>query len=168
MENLQIAIIAAVHETTGIIGQNGRLPWKVPEDMENFRELTMGSPIIFGRKTWELLPGKLHGRKVVVLSKTLVQVPNGVTLAHSIDASLAWGCKYAYMLGSKTIFIGGGAKIYHALLPRAEVMYLTVIGGNKPTEGDTYFPEWRDFGEIVSERILPSSPLTRFLTIKRK
>ncbi len=136
--------------------------------MKNFRELTMGKPIIFGRKTWESLPGKLPGRKLIVVSKTLSQVPNGVTLACSVERALAWGYEYADKLKSKTIFVGGGAEIYRAFLPQVKIMYLTIIGGNKPISGDAYFPEWRDFGEIVAERILPSYPLTRFLTIRRK
>ncbi|HEX6385847.1 MAG TPA: dihydrofolate reductase, partial [Anaerolineae bacterium] len=127
-----------------VIGVGGRLPWRLPDDMKWFKEVTMGKPVIMGRKTYDSIPNRfkpLAGRHNIVLTRNRDYRAEGATVVHSVEEALA------ATGDADEIMIGGGAQLYEALLPQADRLYLTLVDGT--FEGDTYFPEldmreWRE------------------------
>lgn len=137
---MPIAIIAAM-DRNRLIGDGPRLPWRLPADMRRFRALTMGKPIIMGRRTHESIGAVLPGRRNIVLSRDVDYRAPGCDVFPGLDAALA-ACA-----ASDEPMIIGGAQIYAEALPRADRMHLTRLAGS--FEGDTWFPdydeaEWRE------------------------
>ncbi|MEN9659643.1 MAG: hypothetical protein RL571_3108 [Pseudomonadota bacterium] len=130
---MDIAIIAAVAKN-GVIGIENRLPWSLPEDLKNFKALTMGSPMLMGRKTFESLPGLLPGRPHWVLTRSPEWQAAGAAAYISIEAALAAA------EGQEKLFIIGGGEIYTRTLALANVLYLTEVALSPV--GDAYFPEF--------------------------
>ena len=118
-----------------IIGNNGALPWHLPEDLRRFKELTMGCPVIMGRKTFDSIGRPLPGRQNIIISRTATNI-SGCEIARSLDDAIA----FAKTQNPREIFIIGGAQIYKLALPIAEKIYLTEI--NSDTEGDAFFPQF--------------------------
>jgi dihydrofolate reductase len=141
---VRICLVAAMSENR-VIGVNNALPWKIPEDMKHFVSLTMGRPVIMGRKTFESIKKPLPGRTNIVISRNF-KAP-GVTVVRSLPEAVAEAKKIAGRDRQKEIMIIGGGQIYEQALPFADRLYLTIV--NKEIEGDTYFPkykkkEWRE------------------------
>jgi dihydrofolate reductase len=136
-----VSLIVAMADN-GVIGQDGRLPWRIPDDMRRFKALTLGKPCIMGRRTWESLPKKpLPGRLNIVVTRERNYRPDGATGVHSLDEALAQAA------GADEICVIGGAEIYRAALSRATLIHLTQVHGD--IEGDTRMPlfdrtEWRE------------------------
>jgi dihydrofolate reductase len=129
----RIALIAAV-AANGVIGADNRLPWRLPEDLERFRALTMGHAVIMGRKTWESLPEKfrpLPGRQNIVVTRNAGYQAAGATVVAALADAVAAA------RGSEA-FVIGGAELYKAALPMADRLELTEIDADY--EGDTWFP----------------------------
>lgn len=128
----------------GVIGANGALPWRLPEDMRRFKALTMGKPCIMGRKTWDSLPKKpLPGRANIVVTRDPSFAAAGAVVAHSFEEALA----KARNENPAEIMVIGGADIFAAALPLASRIYLTEI--HAAPEGDVRFPsfapqQWRE------------------------
>lgn len=138
-----ISIIVALGNNR-VIGIKNALPWKLPADMEHFRQLTTGKPIIMGQKTFESIGKALPGRTNIVLTlDKSFGAPNCIT-AYSVDEAL----QIAQNLGASEVMICGGVSVYKQFLPLAGRLYLTLIDGD--FEGDAYFPEfdWNDWQEI--------------------
>ena len=115
-----------------VIGRDGALPWRLPEDMKFFRAQTTGHPIVMGRKTWDSLGRPLPGRRNIVLSRTMTPV-EGAEVVRSVEELDALGLE-------GDVYIIGGAEIYRLLLPRCAAVYLTVLTAE--AEGDAFFPEF--------------------------
>ena len=135
-----LALIAAVAEN-GVIGRDGRLPWRLPEDMRRFRALTTGHAIIMGRRTWESLPHALPGRENIVVTRQRDFVVHGATLASSIEDAIG---RVEYP--SPAFCIGGG-ELYRAAMPYADRAFVTEIA--RAFDGDATFPgldpaQWRE------------------------
>jgi dihydrofolate reductase len=131
----RIALIYA-QSRNGIIGNNGGLPWRLPSDLKRFKAVTMGKPIIMGRKTWDSLPRKpLPGRPNIILTRQKDFKPEGAIVVATVEAALlaADGVDEACVIG--------GAEIYNAFMPHADRIYLTEI--NLDVEGDTKAPQLR-------------------------
>ncbi|MCM1320103.1 MAG: dihydrofolate reductase [Muribaculaceae bacterium] len=149
------------------IGRGGDLIWHLREDLKHFKALTMGHPVIMGRKTWESLPkGALPGRLNIVISHNPDYPTPGATLCTSIEEAIAVAQK-----ADSDPFIIGGGHIYAATLPHADHLYLTLIEGEFP-DADTYFPEIDSeqfrLTESTEETTDASSGLTyRFATYER-
>lgn len=110
--------------TSGIIGRGGDIPWRVPEDLIRFKELTMGHTVVMGRRTWESLPTKvrpLPGRKNVVLSRRSDFVADGAQVVGSLEAALA-GCE-----GGPRTWVIGGEQVYLLALPHADRCEVTEV-----------------------------------------
>ncbi len=139
-----IAIIAAM-DLNRLIGDGGRLPWRLPADMRRFRALTMGKPIIMGRRTHESIGRALPGRRNIVLSRNPDYRAPGCEVVANLEQALGT-CEDA-----DEPMIIGGARLYAAALPRANRMYLTVLHGS--FGGDTWFPEYdhRQWRELSRE-----------------
>ncbi|HEY4511476.1 MAG TPA: dihydrofolate reductase [Candidatus Paceibacterota bacterium] len=125
-----ISMIAAIDKNF-LIGSNNAMPWGKPVDGKYFREITMGKPIVMGRKTFESLGKALPGRTNVVLTSDMGFAKEACVIVHSVEEVLKLGAQ-------GEIVIIGGAKVYEAFLPHADVLYLTEIEAE--FEGDTYFP----------------------------
>ena len=120
-------------DKNGGIGKNGTLPWNISEDLQNFKKITSGHPIIMGRKTWESLPFKpLPNRRNIVLSSQKV---DDVEIYHSIDDCL----NKLNSEGIEKIFVIGGRSIYKSFYPKASGLHSTIISENIAGI-DTFFP----------------------------
>jgi dihydrofolate reductase len=135
------SLVAAV-AANGIIGNRGALPWKLPDDMARFRELTMGRAVIMGRSTFESMGKPLRGRRNIVLSRTAGLRIEGCIVVHSPEEALGEAVSHAAP-GETEAFVIGGAAVYEVFLPGANRLYLTWIDVEVP--GDTRFPavDWR-------------------------
>lgn len=127
-----ISLIWAMSENR-VIGRDNQLPWQLPADLKHFKALTLGKPIVMGRKTWESLPGLLPERPHIVVTRDADYRADGCLVVHSVDEAIA------RLKGVEEVMVVGGAAIYAAVLPRATRLYLTLV--HAEVEGDTYFPE---------------------------
>jgi len=159
-----ISIIAAMGNNR-VIGINNKLPWNLPADMEHFRQLTMGKPVIMGQKTFESIGKSLAGRKNIVLSRDNNFRPSDCIVAHSIQETLDATKDF------EEVMIMGGVSIYSQFLPLADRMYLTLVEGD--FVGDAYFPEFDHNDWIEVERIEHEADKNNphrysFVTLERK
>ena len=129
----RIYLVAAV-AANGIIGAKGQLPWSLPEDLKHFKRLTMGHPIIMGRRTWESLKRPLPGRENIVVTRTPGYDAPGAAVASSLEAALA------LCVGEPVVFVIGGNRLFAESLPMAAGLVMTEI--DRDYEGDTWFPEY--------------------------
>ncbi len=144
---MQISMIAAI-DRNRLIGNGPHIPWKLPADLKHFREMTIGKPVVMGRKTFETLPRPLAKRRNIILTRNEnYKAPKGCIVAHSVDDILATVGEM-YDDDSMELMICGGAPIYAAFLPYATRLYLTQI--HDTFEGDVYFPEfdWNAWKEV--------------------
>ena len=138
----EIIIIAALARN-GVIGIDNGLPWRLKADMQHFRALTMGHPVLMGRKTWESLGRPLPGRRNLVVTRDAQFHAEGAEVFHdSEEASAA-------ATDADHLFVIGGAQIYTTLLPRADRLELTEIGAD--VSGDAHFPPF-DRADFIEER----------------
>ena len=129
-----ISMIAAMDKNR-LIGNGPDIPWQMPTDRRHFRNMTVGKPVVMGRKTFETLKRPLGKRHNIILTRnTVYEAPKGCSVAHSV-ADVLELCKE-----TEELMICGGAPIYQAFLPHANRLYLTQI--HATFEGDVYFPEF--------------------------
>jgi len=141
-----IALVVAAADN-GVIGRAGDLPWRLPEDLKHFRAVTMGKPIVMGRRTYESIGRPLPGRANIVVTRDPAFGPAGVEVAATLEDALELAARRAAAAGVSEIMVIGGAEIYRSALPHARRIYLTEV--HEAVEGDTYFPafdraEWRE------------------------
>jgi dihydrofolate reductase len=136
---LPLTIIAALADNR-VIGDDNRLIWRLKTDLKRFRALTMGRPLITGRKTFQSIGKALPGRHTVVLTRDAAFSAPDVTVAHTLEQALAEGARLAALHGSDSIVVGGGADLYAQTLPMADVMRLTLV--HAAPDGDALFPQW--------------------------
>lgn len=134
---ITIAMIAAVAANGGI-GINGGLPWHLPGDLQYFKAMTLGKPVIMGRKTFESLPNPLAGRTNIVITRDRQWQHEGVVAAYSIDEAIALATSIAQRDHAEEIMVIGGAQIYQQAFASAIRLYLTQI--DAAFEADTFFP----------------------------
>jgi dihydrofolate reductase len=129
---MRIAAITAMSENR-VIGKNNQLPWHLPADLRYFKKLTMGRPILLGRRTYESIGRPLPGRCNVVISRDPTFQAPGCVVAKSIETALS---AVSY---SDEVYVIGGAQLYAEMLPRTQRLYITLV--HQKMEGDTFFPE---------------------------
>ena len=144
--NLDIIIIAAVADN-GVIGRGNALPWRLKSDMMHFRKLTMGKPVVLGRKTFASIGKPLAGRTTIVISRDKNFSAPGIVVAPNFDAALATARGDALRRAANAIIVAGGADIYVQTLPLATQLVITEV--HKPVDGDARFPaidpkRWRE------------------------
>ncbi len=133
-----VSLIVAVADN-GIIGRAGSMPWRMSADLKRFRDLTMGKPIIMGRKTFDSLGKPLDGRDNIVVTRQADWAADGVSVARNLDVALEIaGARAAQRLVSEILVIGG-AQLYAAAMPFATRIYLSKV--HAAPEGDTTFAE---------------------------
>ncbi|WP_106753054.1 dihydrofolate reductase [Pannonibacter carbonis] len=135
---LSIVLVAAVAEN-GIIGAGNTMPWHIPSDLKHFKALTLGRPVIMGRKTFESLGRPLPGRFNIVVSRGAAQLPEGVARATSLEEALGLAAQRAEQDGVDEIMVIGGGQLYAAALPLADRLEISRV--HAEPEGDTVFPE---------------------------
>ena len=128
----KIAIVGAMAENR-VIGSDNRLPWHLPADLRHFKQLTLGKPVLMGRKTHESIGRPLPGRTNIVVTRDRSYLAPGCVVVHSVDGALeaAEGCAEAMVIG--------GTEFYRQLLPRTDRIYMTLV--HKEFAGDAFFPE---------------------------
>jgi dihydrofolate reductase len=153
---MRIAIVVAAADND-VIGCDGGLPWRMPSDLRRFRALTMGKPVVMGRKTFQSLPKALDGRDNIVITRDAGFLAPGAILAPSLAAALDIAREKADGRGVDEIMVIGGADIYRQALPLADRVYLTRIHAFPP--GDATFPTLpADRWCLVAEEALPRGP----------
>lgn len=160
---MMVSIIAAM-DRNRLIGNKNRLPWHLPADFAHFKAVTMGKPIIMGRKTFESIGKPLPGRTNIVLSRDTNTCFEGATCVTSFEEALA------VVADENEIMIIGGSTIYEMLLPKVNRLYLTYV--NAAFEGDAWFPEF-DENQWVEKEIVThqadekNAYDCRFVTLER-
>ena len=141
--NQQVPLISIIAALAGnrVIGNDNALPWHLPADLKHFKAMTVGKPIIMGRKTWESLPGRLPDRVHIIITANPDYQAEGCVVVHSLEAALEAAGEVP------EVMIVGGAMLYRQALPLAHRLYLTLV--EVDIEGDTRFPEfdqtqWRE------------------------
>lgn len=143
-----VTIIAALG-LRGELGGQGGLLWKIPEDLKNFKDFTVGGTVIMGRKTWESLPLKpLPDRHCIVITRRPDYEAPGAEVRVDLISAL---CELWEAKDTSEVFIIGGGEIYRQALPLADTLYLTRVFQSFP-EADTFFPDFPDFSwKLLSE-----------------
>ncbi|MBK3495115.1 dihydrofolate reductase [Viridibacillus sp. YIM B01967] len=138
-----ISFIVA-HSEENVMGLNNAMPWHLPGDLAYFKRMTMGKPMIMGRKTFESIGKPLPGRTNIVITRDEQYKHEGIVIVHSLEEALAQAKKE-----SEEIMVIGGEQIFRMALPMADRLYVTKI--EKQYEGDTFFPAYGDEWKIVSQ-----------------
>lgn len=134
-----IVIVAALADN-GVIGRDNQLIWRLKSDLRRFKEITLGKPLVMGRKTYDSIGRPLPGRRTIVLTRDEGFSAEGVEVARSFDAALAMADRIADEMGAAEIVVAGGAQIYELALPRADILKLTLVHARP--EGDAVFPHY--------------------------
>ncbi len=150
MSHIPLTLIAAIAQN-GVIGRDNRLPWHLTSDLKRFRALTMGKPMIMGRKNFESIGRNLPGRETIVVTRNPSFTAEGVHIVHDIETALACAKDRAKAMQADEIILAGGAEIYAALIDQAETMHITMVDLDPPLEphGITIFPpiDWSQWSE---------------------
>lgn len=132
-----IDIVVAMADN-GVIGREGAMPWHLSSDLKYFKGLTLGKPMVMGRKTFESIGKPLPGRTTFVVSRDPGFAPAGVTVLGDVEAALDAALAHAEASGAPSVVVAGGGVVYAAAMPRADRLYVTRIAARP--EGDTRFP----------------------------
>lgn len=153
---MKISMIAALSEN-GVIGNQGKLPWHLPEDLQYFKKMTLNKPVVMGRKTFESIGRPLPQRQNIILTEDQNFKVENCTIVHSREEALK------VLVDFDEVMIIGGAKIYQLFLPLAQRLYLTLV--HKNVVGDTYFPKlnWKQWQKSSEE----NHPLFSFVVYDR-
>ncbi len=167
----EIVLIAAVPRN-GIIGAENDMPWRLPTDLKRFKRITLGKPVVMGRRTFLSFGGKpLPGRPHVVISRDPDYAPEGAEVAASLEAALDRARDLAADLGAEEIVVMGGGQIYAQAIGLADRLEITEVEAEP--EGDTVFPEidpalWVETSREAGERSEKDSADFAFVTYRRK
>jgi dihydrofolate reductase len=144
----------------GVIGSNGGLPWRLPADLKRFKALTMGRPMIMGRKTFESFPTPLPGRRHIVLTRDAEWSAPGAEPVATVEGALA-------LAGPGEVMVIGGAEVFALFLPRADRIELTEV--HLDAEGDVVVPPFVGWHETARERHAADGerPAHDFVTLER-
>jgi dihydrofolate reductase len=147
-EDVGLVLVAAVAEN-GVIGRDGKLPWRLRSDLRHFRAVTLGRPAVMGRKTYDAIGKPLSGRTNIVVTRDPAFAAPGVVAAPGLDAALAIAHGDALRRGAAEIMIIGGEDLYRQTIDRAARLEITRVHARP--EGDSVFPQidparWRETG----------------------
>jgi dihydrofolate reductase len=171
---MRISLIVAMAENR-VIGLDGGLPWRISEDLKFFKAVTMGHPIVMGRKTYESIGGALPGRTNIIITRNREFVAADVDVTHELDEALKQAVAVEELWGrddvSPEVSVIGGAEIYAQALDRANRIYLTEISATPP--GDAFFPEfdraeWSETDRQDREPESDGGPAYSFVILDRK
>jgi dihydrofolate reductase len=162
MNHPEITLIMA-RAANGVIGDQGRLPWRIPADLRRFKRLTMGCPMIMGRKTFDSLPALLDGRRHIVLTHDAGWAEEGAEPVHSVEAALA-------AANAPHVMVIGGGEIYRAFLPLADRIELTEVDATPSGDAHIDYPDPADWVEVAREthHADGTAPAFQFVTFRRR
>ena len=148
--SVRITLIAAVARN-GVIGTDGDMPWRIPEDFAFFKRTTMGHPLVMGRATFDSIGRPLPGRRSVVVTRSRSWCHEGVEVAHSLNEALEAAASGE---GGEEVFVAGGGQIYRQAMPRADRLLITEV--DLEPEGSVTFPpidrdDWREVCRVQGE-----------------
>ena len=160
--NPEITLVVA-RADNGVIGKDGKLPWHLPADLRHFKEVTMGTPMIMGRRTFDSLPGLLPGRRHVVLTRDPAWSAEGAAVARGVDEAIR-------VAGGAFVSVIGGAEIFALFEPLASAVELTEVHAD--VEGDTLLPPfdpavWREEARVDHEA-KDGRPAYSFVRLERR
>lgn len=135
---IPVVIVVAAAEN-GVIGHENRLLWRLKTDLRHFRTLTLGRPLVMGRKTFDSIGKPLPGRETIVLTRDASFRAQGVAVARDLHGAIALGREIADRLGTDSVVIAGGDQIYRLALPVTDRIHLTRVHASPP--GDAFFPQ---------------------------
>jgi dihydrofolate reductase len=163
---MNILIVAAIAQN-GVIGRGNALPWRLKSDMQHFRALTMGKPVVMGRKTYLSIGRPLKGRTTIVVSRDRGFAAPGIVVAPSLDAALATARGDALRRNADAIVVAGGADIYAQAMPLATRLAITHV--HKRIDGDACFPaidpnEWLESARSEHEAAAEDEAAFAFVT----
>ena len=167
---MKISLVVAMAEN-GVIGKDNGLPWRLSSDLKRFKALTIGKPVVMGRKCYQSIGKPLPGRPNIVSTRDKTNQPEGVIVAHSYEEAIAVATEEAEKLGTDEIAVIGGGEIYRLAMDGADVLHVTHIPA--VVEGDTWFPpihpsDWKPaHTEMVAAGDKDDYP-TRFVTYLRQ
>jgi len=155
--DMKVALIWA-QSRNRVIGRNNALPWYLPEDLKYFKRVTMGKPIIMGRKTWESIGRPLPGRTNIVISRNPDFHADGIKVVGSLEDAIRLAEHICLIEGADEAVVMGGAQIYELALSYADRLYMTQVHAD--VEGDAYFPvfELSEWHELGREDFVASGP----------
>lgn len=167
---IKLSLIVAVAEN-GVIGRDGAMPWRLSTDLKRFKSLTIGKPVIMGRKTWESLGRPLPNRLNIVITRDESFLNDNAVIVHSLSQARFEAEENAKQLGEQEIFVIGGGEIFKQALPFAHRMYVTEILDS--IEGDTVFPtfdanEWHAIESSFIPKGEKDSHPTRYIVYERQ
>jgi dihydrofolate reductase len=144
--NPPLVLIAAIAEN-GVIGKDNSLPWHLTSDLKRFRALTMGKPMIMGRKNFQSIGRPLPGRETIVVSRDPTFAAQGVHIVHTIEDALACAMDRATAMRAEEIILAGGSELYAAMIDKVDRMNITYV--DLAPQGDTVFPaiDWSQWTE---------------------
>lgn len=169
MQKPSVSIIVGAAEN-GVIGRDGDMPWKLSTDLKRFKALTLGKPVIMGRKTWASIGRPLPGRPNIVITRDKDFQAEGAHVVGSLAEALSLGQKFASETGADEICVIGGGNVYAQALPMVDYVHLTRVLAS--IEGDTFFPELDSHQwQLLSVEEVPAgekdSHATRYMVYKR-
>lgn len=167
---MKIALVAAVARN-GVIGAGGGLVWRISDDLKRFKKVTMGKPIVMGRKTFRSIGKALPGRGNIVVTRTREFSAPGVFVAPDLDKALTLAAECAARSGAAEVCVIGGGEVYAQTIDRADRIYLTRV--DAVVEGDVYFPkldsrQWRERRESVCEKNERNQYACEFVILDRR
>lgn len=159
-----ISMVAAM-AANRVIGKDNKMPWHLPADLQHFKAVTLGKPVVMGRKTFDSIGRVLPGRRNIVISRQTVTDPRGAEWVNSLPQA------FELLHDQPEVMVIGGAEIYRQCLPLAQRLYLTEI--SLQTEGDACFPDYQAAGnwEVAEQSFMPADDNNpydcRFITLIR-
>ncbi len=165
---MRLSLIVAASQNN-VIGRDNQLPWHLPEDLSYFKSVTMGKPLLMGRKTFESIGRPLPGRTNIVITRNSTWRQEGVEVASNIDSALVLAKSAFSESADDEVMVIGGEQIYRLCLPFAQRLYLTYIDAH--VDGDAFFPDfdkndWQQVAEKIPKKVQKYN--YRFLVLERK
>lgn len=156
---MRIALIACMARGR-VIGKDNQMPWHLPADLKHFKAVTLGKPVVMGRRTFESIGRPLPGRHNIVITRQREYAPEGVTVVSGIDEA------FKAAGDVEELMIIGGGELYAAMLPKADRLYITDV--DLDVEGDTHFPDYEPLGwnEVERSEHLPDEKNLYTLTFR--
>ena len=164
---MRIAFVVA-RAANGVIGQDGKLPWHISADLQHFKRLTLGKPVVMGRKTYESIGRPLPRRTNIVVTRDTNWRADGVLIAHDVPTALALAYEDAHRVGVDEVAVIGGAEIYRQTLPQATRIYLTEVHRDYPGDARLEVPSggWREAAR-EDHAAEGDQPAFSFVTLER-